>query len=409
MRMMRRNGGVLVGAVVGVLVLFGCGSSGSADNEMPNPGGSGGNVGGASNTGGNPTGEGGTSANSGGSSGMAAGGSSGGAASQAGTAGAGGGATVDNFEPEFEAGFCIPKGPQLEDVPGVEVIFSSNRLGGTYLPLVVHDGWFYWATNLDSNGAERGIRRRAPGANQDEMVVSDVFARSMVVTDTHVYWMENNNPTLMRASLAQLPATPEEIVTGFGQPVLVDEQNIIFNGISGVFILPLAEAVPGGGAMPTEILPSQSTTLSLNGDELLYVDAQTVFGVPIAGGTPRAIMTLGGVSEVLAASDTLFAIARERIVKRSIEGMEMTTPLAMANLLGATDARLDLQHLRLEGDRLYYRETTGDIAWVKTDGSDCRSIARMTEYSDPQDNRWVMDETHIYIIQTDQRLLKIPK
>lgn len=409
--MILRRGATEAAAVVGTLLLFGCGSSGAASNEMANPGGSGAGgtaAGGANN-------DGGTTASNGGSGGMTAGGSSGGAVSQGGTAGAGaggdGGAVAVNFEPEFSGGYCIPKGPQVDAIPGLEVIYDSGFPTSFAHSLAVRDGWFYWSNNLPRNGVDVGIYRRAPGSTEDELMVSNAFAWAIFVTDTHVYWIGNNQRTLMRASLAQLPATPEEIVADVSESgLLVDDENIFFNRTSGIFKLPLADAVPGGGATPVPILPQRSGTMTLNGDELLYVDYQTIYGVPITGGTPRAVMTLGGVSEILATVDTLFAVTGERIVTWPIEGtMEMIAPLAMANLLGATDARLDLEQMRLEGDRLYYRETTGDIAWVKTDGSDCHSIARMTNHDELQDNRWVMDDTNVYVVDADERLLRIPR
>ncbi|HEX2882446.1 MAG TPA: hypothetical protein VHO25_23155 [Polyangiaceae bacterium] len=401
---------------VGLILLCGCvvestdsgtsprGGSGSIGNAGGSTGGANGDSasssGGDTNTSGGGANSGGATSNGGANAngGVSAGGAAGSAGAPAGAA---------NFDPEFDptSGACIPKGPQVTDIQGVEVIYESEHLGGDFYSLAMHDGWFYWSSSSAPEDEDLGIRRRAPGSTENEMVVPGEFAWGMFVTDTHLYWVGSNLRTLMRAPLAQLPATPEQVREGVREaPLLFDQQDIYFvsNAECCVFKWPIADAVPGG-SMPTPILTEQRPAdMALAGEELLYMYTQDIWGVPLAGGTPHALLSSSSLSDFAATADTLYLAIGANITKRPLADptVDAATPLAFT----ASTAH----ELLLDGDRLYYRGGGTAIGWVKTDGSDCRVIAH-TETASLADHRWVMDDTHVYLIEADQRILKIPK
>jgi hypothetical protein len=325
--------------------------------------------------------------------------------------GRGGAADLD--PPEFSMGYCVPTGPALAEVPGVEVIDEYPDTIGSYLKAVaLHDGILYWAMWGE------GIYRRASVAAPPELLVDTTASiRNVVANDDYIYWIQDNAEKLMRASLATAPATPEEVlldVRALGIKADADNLYFIRQGAVGTFKLPFVEAVPGGGATPVALVSDvTSAAMSPNHERLFYVTNQTLYSVPLAGGAVKGQGSRAGLHEVLATDDTLYAAADEDIYKRVIDGPTNgtgNTPLARGNLTSATSSsRLPLQELHLDGDRLYYREDAGALAWVKTDGSDCRIIAKVPAPKRNENLQWVMDDAHFYVIQEDKKLLSIPK
>ncbi len=58
--------------------------------------------------------------------------------------------------------------------------------------------------------------------------------------------------------------------------------------------------------------------------------------------------------------------------------------------------------------REVYREEFGPVAWVKTDGSDCRLLADY--YGKGTENmKTALDADYVYFIEKDTRVLVVPK
>lgn len=324
----------------------------------------------------------------------------------AGTGGTGGAGGANPFAPDFSMGHCVPKGPATDDVPGLVVLaagdFFNNvesfALQGTTVYYKMHDG---------------GIMRRARGG-QPEVVVNNVgTVWDMFVHGDYLYWINNNQRTLMRASLATLPATAESILPNVSDRWWVDDgATFYFGGFNkaGLYKLPFAEAVPGGGATPTQVTPMNLGPISIADGQIYYVTNQAAYALPIAGGQPKVVMSLGGLREVLVAGDTLYGAADEDIFKRPLaSNSQMVTPLARGNLISAdTTYRVNVQGPLLDGDRVYYREEFGPVAWVKTDGSDCRLLADYRGKG-TENMKTALDADYVYFIEKDTRLLAVPK
>jgi hypothetical protein len=395
-----------------LLLALACGSSGKGSSD-PAAAGSGatGAGGDASSTEGGKTGAGGGKSTAGQASAGEATAEQGGANAAAGTAGAGGAA--DTYAPEFVDGACVPKGPPIAEVPGVEVIDEYPEELGDYITAVaLHAGALYWAY------WQEGIYRRPAGTTEQELVVDTaVNVRNLVATADYIYWIQDNDEKLMRASLATLPATPEQILVDVrALGLTADAQNLYFirSGELGIFKLAFAAALPGGDATPIALVTDQrSVSMSPNSARLFYVTNQAIYAVPIAGGAVTNQGPNGAITQVLATEDTLFGATDEDIYWRVVDGPTNgsgNTPLARGNFASATSPyRVPLEEMRLEGDRLYYREETGALAWVQTDASDCRITARIPAPIRSENLQWVMDEAHFYVIQEDKKLLSIPK
>jgi hypothetical protein len=69
----------------------------------------------------------------------------------------------------------------------------------------------------------------------------------------------------------------------------------------------------------------------------------------------------------------------------------------------------DLDQINVQGDRVYYREAGGAIAWVKMDASDCRVLAYVPMKHGFETRAWAMDDKYVYVIESDERLYAIPK
>jgi hypothetical protein len=121
-------------------------------------------------------------------------------------------------------------------------------------------------------------------------------------------------------------------------------------------------------------------------------------------------MGLGGLREVLVAGDTLYGTADEDVFKRPLASKsQMVTPLARGNLISDTSQfRVNVEGPLLDGDRIYYREEFGPVAWVKTDGSDCRLLA---DYQGKgiENMKTALDADYVYFIEKDTRILAVPK
>lgn len=398
--------------VSSLLLALACGSANDGDRR-PDAGESGapGGAGAAAEAGATLGGKGGADAATAGRSG--GGGENGGATSAGQSNAAGSGGDTDEYAPEFSMERCVPKGPTVAEVPGVEVIAEYPEKLGDYLNAVaLHEGTLYWAMWQD------GIYRRAAGSAEPELVI-DTSSRvyNMIATEDYLYWIQDNDQKLMRASLTTLPAAPEQILVDVRPLGLTaDSENLYFirQGEVAIFKLPFVEALPGGDAAPTALVSDASSAfMSPNSERLFYVTNQTLYSVPIAGGPVKGQGALGGLSGVLATDDALYIASDDDIYRREIDGPTNgtgNTPLARGNLASATSPyRLPLEEMRVEGDRLYYREEAGALAWVKTDGSDCRIVAKVPAPKRSENLQWVMDDTHFYVIQEDKKLLSIPK
>jgi hypothetical protein len=104
----------------------------------------------------------------------------------------------------------------------------------------------------------------------------------------------------------------------------------------------------------------------------------------------------------------IYLVANEVVMRRPLDATTFTSIAQGSPAYEGGQTYNELSHLVAEGDRIYYREETGTLAWVKTDGSDCRIVAKHD--GGYFDNRtWVMTPTHFYLIIDDVDLVELPR
>jgi hypothetical protein len=409
-----------------LLVLFaivlGCGESGGADGrDAPNAGT--GSVGASTNAGRGgttPGGSGGTATGgsggtaTGGSGGIATGGSGGtatggasagvGGNSVAGSTFAGGGGTggADGFEPERWMDGCVPKGPELLDVPGIELLASEADSFDTLSVLESAFGHLYFG---DSR-----LRRVALDTRQVETVI-ETGLQGLAVGPDAAYFVQNSN--LYAASLASLPAEPDLILEGVrSETLLVDDTHVYFQRTNPQSYVRLAfENVVPSAEPATVVLDMFLVAPRIRDGVLYFADSSTLYRVPVAGGTPEAVGATGPEA-VDTDGETLFFTSDERLYRKPMisppNGTEWTLLAAGNRLLEGSNAREALAPIELVGDRVYYREDSGALAWVKTDGSDCRIVAQPA-YVVSETLDFVVDESFIYLVHDGSELYSIPR
>lgn len=136
--------------------------------------------------------------------------------------------------------------------------------------------------------------------------------------------------------------------------------------------------------------------------------------MPTSGGEPVLVTTASGTRDLVAAPDgSVYFVADDELIRQPPNGStggQDFVRLAIGSRLSPTSSFNEaLDQLGLDGDRIYYREEHGAIAWVKTDGSDCRILAHVPTTSTFDNRKWVMDDTHVYVIERDSRVIAIPK
>jgi hypothetical protein len=318
------------------------------------------------------------------------------------------GGTTGSLEPDFPRGICRPHGPALSNVAGARVVAESGDIYDIQ-SIAMRAGTLYWVLQ------GTGIQRLLPGAAAPEAVVDAHLAWEVFVTDSYVYWIAGNERTLMRASLATLPSTPEQVLLEVDETGLaVDETNIFFTRRStgDIYKLPFAEAAPG--AVPTVLVPTVGPgRMAPSGGDLFYTSYQSVYRVPIGGGAPAYVSVAGALGDITVSDGFLYLVADDTLIKQPVTappGGTNWTRLAIGNPISATSMyNQGLEQPGVDGDRVYYREENGAIAWVKTDGSDCRILANVPSRNGYGNKEWVMDATYVYVIEDDIRIVAIPK
>jgi hypothetical protein len=409
------------GSLVTLVLLAACGC-GANDGETPGAslgaaggGGTGGSfpgTGGVVLVGGGPqagsAGSAGSSAGAGGTpaGGAGAGGSVSGAAGTAGTSG-------DPYAPTFTMGKCRPNGPPLAEAPGMRVVRTAegiDDLGGLALR---GNNLYYHFTR------EGAFRLSPPSAAASEAVLVDEALGTiwkLVATDDYLYSIQTNSRELWRTPLATLPGTPELVLSDVSESGLAwDETNLYFSSSAsapagaGTYVLPFAAAVPG--AVPTLLVGTRTTYQRAVWDGYLYyIGGSGVERVPIAGGAAEPVLSIGAPRAVTVADGIVYVVSADSLLKRPVgaTGPELTW-LAIGNATFEGGQTLnELLELAVEGDRVYYREETGTLAWVKTDGSDCRIVAKH-DGSSFDNHTWAMTATHYYLIIDDVDLVEIPR
>jgi hypothetical protein len=148
-------------------------------------------------------------------------------------------------------------------------------------------------------------------------------------------------------------------------------------------------------------------------DDYLYTihtNFRELWRTPLAGGEPEVVTSIGSPRGLTVADGVIYLASDDSLLRRPVDGVgPMLTGIALANpIYEGGQALSEISDLVVEGDRVYYREETGTLAWVKTDGSDCRIVAKHDGSS--FDNRtWVMTATHFYLIIDDVDLVEIPR
>jgi hypothetical protein len=120
---------------------------------------------------------------------------------------------------------------------------------------------------------------------------------------------------------------------------------------------------------------------------------------PFAISAPRALTIADGV---------VYVVSDDHLLRRPLDATTFTG-IAQGNVTyEGGQSTNTLSELVVEGDRIYYREETGTLAWAKTDGSDCRIIAKH-DGSEFDNHTWVMTATHFYLIIDDVDLVELPR
>jgi hypothetical protein len=266
-----------------------------------------------------------------------------------------------------------------------------------------------------------GIFRLSPpsAAASDAVLVDEDTGTlwALVATDDYVYSIRENSRQLWRTPLATLPGTAELVAKGVSESGLTwDGVNLYFSSSSssaalaaGTYALPFAAAVPG--AVPTQLSDERTSyRMSVWDGFLYYIAGQSIVRVPVGGGTPDPVFSVGAPRGLAVADGVMYLVSEHDLLKRPVGavGPELTE-IAIGNATFEGGQTLnELSELVVEGDRVYYREETGTLAWVKTDGSDCRIVAKHNG-SSFDNHTWVMTATHYYLIIDDVDLVEIPR
>jgi hypothetical protein len=411
-------------ALVGFVVA--CGESGQPrGGDAPRAGtgndvaGAGGSEAGAGGTAGSASGaSGGTAGASGGTTGGLGGMTSGGgggtapmmggsgpAGGASGAGGAEGGATSagasgsGSLDPERWMDACVPKGPALLDVPGVERLALEQDARLRVLELA--GGYVYYG--------DTRLKRIALDSREIETVVA-AGMQSIAVGADAVYGVYNSS--LYAASLATLPAEQQLILEGVrSEGLLVDDTHVYFQRSSPYAYVRLAFENVVPGAEPETVVADLFAAVPRIREGMLYfTNEDQLHRVPVSGGVPETVGARGPHA-VDTDGDTLFFTLDERLYRKPmispLNGTEWT-PLAAGNrLLEGSDNRERLAPIELVGDRVYYREASGALAWVKTDASDCRIVAQ-PEYVVSETLDFAVDETFVYLVHDRNALYAVP-
>jgi hypothetical protein len=299
-------------------------------------------------------------------------------------------------------GGCVPKGPELLDVPGVERLASEADSFDRLRVLVAAENHVYFG--------DMRLRRIALDTRRIETVV-ERSVQGLAVGPDAVYSVYNSD--LYAASLASLPSEPELIVEDVrSETLLVDDTHVYFQRTSPQSYARLAFASVVAGAEPETVVADMFVSAPRIRDGVLYfTSGSLLYRVPVTGGTPETVGATGPEA-VDTDGETLFFVSDERLYRKPMisppNGTEWTLLAAGNRLLEGSDSREALGPIELVGDRVYYREQSGALAWVKTDGSDCRIVA-YPSYVVSETRAFVVDESFIYIVHDQSDVYAIPR
>lgn len=377
--------------------------------------------GGAGATGGTTDGAGATSSVTGSTSSGASGGasgttddpasSSGGASGTIDTTGAAGTTgSTDPYAPEFPGDLCRPNGPPLEEVEGARLIYNVDGLSGLQAIALSGDALF-----ISEQG--EGLYRVQPATGSEiETVVVDDWGWGMVATDDYLFYTRTNFREFWRAPLDTLPATPEFVMEDVSETHMFSDGTDLYfsrSSTSETLTIPLADLAPG--AEPRVLIEDNAREAIALGNDgyLYYIDRQTVGRVSLEGGLPDPMFSISNPRDIAIDEGVLYLINDVIINSQPIDtiiesGLDLTR-LAIANLRSETsEFEQDLSDMRISGDRIYYREENGALAWVSKDGSDCRIVAEVSTRTD-RDLQWEMTDSHYYVIKDNVQVWEIPR
>lgn len=350
--------------VLGWLVL-GCGE-GSGD------GGEGGSSGVAT---GGSAGEttGGTGAKaSGGTGAKASGGSSDGGAGVAGSAtGGSGGSGVTTLPGVIETGpDCLPRGPDADELGSAyEELFEMTL--GNVVAIETGPSGAYFATDAS-------LYRLAPDSTAPELVVEDddfgypnsPGADGMLRVDaSHVYWASSSD--IRRAAVDDFVV--ETIVADVANVdfLEIDAESVYFcvRETNVIYKAPLA----GGAAV--ELSRDEVSVQDMKVDSgYVYVsefESGRVARFPVGGGpveyvSPAGLFMLG----IRPSGDTVYWADDGGLYSTPLSSPNSRMKLSRPTTSGPFGAAR-VNNLVLREDRLFWRDSEGNVGWTKTDGSQC--------------------------------------
>jgi hypothetical protein len=297
---------------------------------------------------------------------------------------------------------CVPKGPELLDVSGVERVASEADSFDTLRVLTAADNYLYYG--------DMRLRRIALDTRQIETVV-ERSVHGLAVGPDAAYISYNSD--LYSVPLASLPAEPELVLEGIRpETLLVDDGHLYFQRTSPQAYVRLAFENVVLGAEPEVVVADMfASAPRIRDGVLFFATGSQLFRVPVTGGTPEAVGATGP-SAIDTDGEALFFVSDERLYRKPMisppNGTEWTLLAAGNRLLEGSSSRERLGPIELVGDRVYYREASGALAWVKTDGTDCRIVASPS-YVVSETLAFVIDESFIYIVHDGSDVYAIPR
>lgn len=342
-----------------------------------------------------------------GASGSTAGGAGGvaGSAAGSGSAGApaGGSGAVDPYASERYHGFCLPKGPAPADVPGAIQLVHSDDL--VVRALATIGSYVYY---MDGT-----LYRIDVASKRREQVLTSGFVLAIAGVGNDLYWVGQNASALYHVALDTLPATAELMLDAVHPDSFVLDGDYLYFRPRGATGYERVLRTSPDPASDVELIESDRTPTraSVSGGYAYFPSGTAMYRVPVTGGEPELIESLVP-TEVISDGETLYFATRDELYKKPVHtlnnGSEWTA-LAIGNpILDDQANRWDILQLSLVGDRIYYREQSGALAWVKTDGSDCRKVADLYDAGNSTYS-YGMDDQYIYALDHERDLWALPR
>ncbi len=303
----------------------------------------------------------GAKAGTGGSAGTAPGGGSGGTSGTGGT-------PVEGPTRPIPPGACRPSGPPSGFGSVRSVLYSGPRELGA---LAVRRGQVFVLDPAD------GLLRLPEGATEFERAVAGTVEQ-FLIADLNLYWSRDKG--LWRASVAATDAIPDAVATQLNYQVALlrfDSTHLYFADPQARVLL---RAPITDGALETIATGVQANDQVLQSGFVYFADAVSaqIRRVKVEGGTVEPVATGGGSAPTAVVTDgkTVFFTDGFAVMAAPVDGSTQYESLAVGGPGPAADRPARIEWLELAGKRLYFTDSSGDLGWIATDGSECGLIVQ---------------------------------